>query len=60
MNNFVRNRDARHADILEAQALIGLIYYAARLKGNRLNPNNEFWKTDGSSIEMFRLTMSLP
>lgn len=58
-SNFSRDRDARHTDILEVQALIGLIYYAARLKANRVNPD-ELWKTDGSSIEMFRLTMSLP
>jgi len=56
---FSRDRDARFTDILETRAFIGLLYYAGILKANHLNAD-ELWKTDGSGVEIFRLTVSLP
>ncbi|KAJ8927649.1 hypothetical protein NQ314_019864 [Rhamnusium bicolor] len=55
---FSRDRDSRPTDILEMQAFIVLLYYAGILKANHLNAD-DLWKTDGSSVEIFRLTMSL-
>lgn len=56
--NFARDRDARLTDFLEIQAFIGLLYYAGILAANHLNPD-DLWKSDGSEVEIFRLTMSL-
>ncbi|KAJ8945190.1 hypothetical protein NQ314_009305 [Rhamnusium bicolor] len=55
---FSHDRDARPTDILEMQAFIGLLYYAGILKANHLNAD-DLWKTDGSGVEIFRLTMAL-
>lgn len=56
--NFARGRDARPTDFLEMQAFVGLLYQAGILKANHLNAD-DLWKTDGSGVEIFRLTMSL-
>lgn len=46
------DRGARHTDILEVQALIRLLYYEARLKGNRVTPD-ELWKSNESCTKSF-------
>ncbi|KAJ8952305.1 hypothetical protein NQ314_007567 [Rhamnusium bicolor] len=55
-DNFERERDARSTNITEIHALMGLLFYAGVLKANRLNLE-ELWKSDGSGVEMFRLTI---
>lgn len=56
--NYSRVSDARTTSKNEVQALIGLLYYAGVLKANHLNAE-DLWRTDGSGVEIFRLTMSL-
>ena len=51
-------RTARPTDLIEIKALLGLLYLAAVRKTNHLNATN-LWSSNGTSIEMFRLTMSL-
>ncbi|KAJ8966737.1 hypothetical protein NQ314_003334 [Rhamnusium bicolor] len=58
VHKFERPRDATTTDALEIRALLGLLYLAGLYHANRMNVE-EFWKTDGSGIEIFRLTMSL-
>lgn len=55
---FSRSRDANLTSEVEITALIGLLYMAGIYKANRLN-TEDLWRTDGSGIEIFRLTMSL-
>lgn len=57
-NNFTRSRDCMPTNKTEIQALIGLLYYGGVFKASHLNAEDLF-KTDGSGIEIFRLTMSL-
>lgn len=56
--NFARERDHKPTTIPEIKALLGLLYLAGVRKANRLN-TEDLWKTDGSGIEAFRLTMSI-
>lgn len=56
--NFGRSRDAKSTNAIEIRALMGLLYLAGVYHANRLNVE-DLWKTDGSGIELFRLTMSL-
>lgn len=56
--NYTRERDASPTNIAEVQALLGLLFYAGVLKANHLNAE-ELWKSDGTGIEIFRLTMSI-
>lgn len=51
-------RTATPTDLTEMKALLGLLYLAAVRKVNNLNCA-DLWKTNGTSIELFRLTMSL-
>lgn len=51
-------RTSTTTDIIEVKALLGLLYLSAVRKTNRLNAG-DLWKNYGTSIEMFRLTMSL-
>lgn len=55
---YSRERDARHVDIIELRAFLGLLYLAGMHRSNRLNLE-DLWATNGSGIELFRLTMSL-
>lgn len=57
-DRYSRDSDARLTNRAEVQALLGLIYYAGILKANHLN-TKELWETNGSGVEIFRLTMSL-
>ncbi|KAJ8931810.1 hypothetical protein NQ314_015206 [Rhamnusium bicolor] len=57
-DNFERERNVRSTNITEIHALLGLLFYAGVHKANRLNLE-ELWKSDGSGVEMFRLTMSI-
>ncbi|KAJ8952231.1 hypothetical protein NQ314_007579 [Rhamnusium bicolor] len=50
--------DARSTNITEIHALWGFLFYAGVLKANRLNLE-ELWNSDGSGVEMFRLTMAI-
>lgn len=52
------NRTAKKCDILELRALLGLLYIAGVSKNNHRNAADLF-RTNGSSPEIFRLTMSL-
>lgn len=53
-----RDRDAKEKDIVEIQALFGLLYLAGVLKSNRLN-TEDLWNKNGIGVEIFRLTMSI-
>lgn len=53
-DNYLRESYARTTTKNEIQALIGLFYYAGVLKSNHLN-DEDLWRTDGSSVEIFRL-----
>lgn len=55
--NFSRARDANLTNKAEIQALIGLLYFAGVLKSSRMN-TDDLWKSDGTGVEIFRLTMS--
>nr|XP_023017113.1 uncharacterized protein LOC111506312 [Leptinotarsa decemlineata]XP_023017114.1 uncharacterized protein LOC111506312 [Leptinotarsa decemlineata] len=55
---YTRERDANKTDVTEIRALLGLIYMAGIMKGNKLNLE-DLWKKDGYGIEIFYLTMSL-
>lgn len=55
--NYERPRNAVPTNIQELKALFGLLYLAAVRKVNHVN-TEDLWKTNGTSIEMFRLTMS--
>ncbi|XP_017781814.1 PREDICTED: uncharacterized protein LOC108566449 [Nicrophorus vespilloides] len=57
MERYKRARDCRATDLAELKAFIGLLYMAGFHKNSRLN-TNDLWGTDGSGIELFRLTMS--
>ncbi|KAJ8950204.1 hypothetical protein NQ318_003195, partial [Aromia moschata] len=50
--------DTIDTDLIEIQAFIELLYYAGLLKANHLNAD-DLWKTNGSGVEIFRVTMSL-
>ncbi|KAJ8935475.1 hypothetical protein NQ318_009600 [Aromia moschata] len=54
---FSRNRDIYPTNLDEIRALIGLYLYGVR-KPNHLN-TEDLWRTDGTGIEVFRLSMSL-
>ncbi|XP_063931144.1 piggyBac transposable element-derived protein 4-like [Zophobas morio] len=55
--NYTRERDAKETDILEVQALLGLLYLAGVLKSSRLNVE-ELRNSNGTGVEIFRLTTS--
>lgn len=57
-DKYSRERDAKTTNILELQALIGLLYLAGVMKSNHLNAE-DLWRVDGTGVEIFRLTMSL-
>jgi len=57
-NRYSRERDAKQIDKTELKAFLGLLYLAGLYRSNRLNLT-DLWATDGSGIELFRLTMSL-
>lgn len=54
---FKRSRDCRLTDEQEIQAFLGLLLFAGVRRNGRLNAKDLF-RTDGSSPEIFRLTMS--
>lgn len=54
---FKRARDCRLTNEEEIEALLGLLIFAGIRKNGRLNAKDLF-RTDGSSPEIFRLTMS--
>ncbi|XP_050304767.1 piggyBac transposable element-derived protein 4-like [Anthonomus grandis grandis] len=56
-SNYSRERDGKDTDILEIQAVIGLLYLAGVLKLNRLSLE-ELWANNATGVELFRLTMS--
>lgn len=57
-NRYSRDRDAKQTDKIELKAFLGLLYLAGFHRNNRLNLM-DLWNTDGTGIELFRLTMSL-
>lgn len=56
-SNFARERDCAYTDNVEIEALLGLLIFAGVRRNSRLNAKDLF-KIDGSSPEIFRLTMS--
>lgn len=56
-NKFQRERDAKDTDVEEIKALLGLLIMSGVLRASHLN-FVDLWATDGSGVEMFRLTMS--
>ncbi|KAJ8969070.1 hypothetical protein NQ314_001972 [Rhamnusium bicolor] len=55
--NYTRPRNALKTNALEIRALLGLLYFGAVRKVNHLN-SSDLWKTNGTSVEIFRLVMS--
>lgn len=56
-DQFSRERDCKPTDSIEIKAFIGLLYMAGVHRNSKLN-TQDLWATDGSGIELFRLTMS--
>ncbi|CAG5026008.1 unnamed protein product [Parnassius apollo] len=50
-DNFQRERDCLPTDLVELNALLGLIYYCEKLRGAHLNTMN-FWATDGTGSDV--------
>lgn len=51
------NRIVRPIDVTELKALLGLLFIAGMTKNNCVNANDLF-KTNGTSMKIFRLAMS--
>lgn len=56
-NNYARETYAKQTDFKEVYCLIGLLLLAGVKKSNHLNAE-ELFRTDGGSVEIFRLSMS--
>lgn len=56
--SFSRERDAKHTDMIEIRAFIGLLYLAGVYKANRLSLE-ELWGTDDDGIAKFGLVMNI-
>lgn len=54
---YTRERDCTPTDDIEIQAFLGLLLFAGVKRNGRLNAK-DFFKTDGSPPEIFRLVMS--
>ncbi|CAH1973428.1 unnamed protein product [Acanthoscelides obtectus] len=54
---FQRERDAKDTDVEEMKALLGLLIMSGVLRASHLN-FIDLWATNGTGVEMFRLTMS--
>ncbi|KAJ8930281.1 hypothetical protein NQ314_016926 [Rhamnusium bicolor] len=57
MEDYTRPRNALKTNALEIRALLGLLYFGAVRKVNHLN-SSDLWKTNRTSVEIFRLVMS--
>jgi len=57
-DNYTQSCRTNDTDHIELKAVIGLLMLAGIYHANRLNLE-EIWSTDGTGIEVFRLTMSL-
>lgn len=58
LGKYSRETYTKRTDVIEIEALIGLLYLCGVKKLNRLCCE-EIFATDGSSTELFRLTMSM-
>ena len=56
--NYTQKSKARDTDNVEMKAFLGLLLLAGTYDSNRMNLD-DLWKTDGTSVDGFRLTMSL-
>ena len=56
--NYTQKSKARDTDNVEMKAFLGLLLLAGTYHSNRMNLDN-LWNTDGTGIDVFRLTMSL-
>ena len=56
--NYIQKSKARDTDNVEMKAFLGLLLLADFYHSNRMNLG-DLWKTDGTGIDVFRLTMSL-
>lgn len=57
-HQYSRERDVKPTNTSEIFALLGLLYLAGVNKSGRLN-TKQLWSTNGTGIELFRLTMSM-
>ncbi|XP_008178393.1 piggyBac transposable element-derived protein 4-like [Acyrthosiphon pisum] len=57
-SSYARERDVLPTNLIEIKSVIGLLYLAGVKKSAHINLD-EFWHTDGTGIELFRLVMSL-
>lgn len=57
-SNYSEELRARETDCIEIKAFIGLILLAGIYRSNRMNLS-DLWASDGTGVEVFRLTMSL-
>lgn len=55
--NFQRDRDSKSTNAEEIRAFLGLLIMSGVLRASHLN-FIDLWSTDGTGVEMFRLTMS--
>lgn len=56
-DKFQRDRDAKSTNVDEMKAFLGLLIMAGVLRASHLN-YIDLWATDGTGVEMFRLTMN--
>ena len=56
--NYTQKSKARDTDNVEIKAFLGLLLLAGTYHSNRMNLD-DLWKSDGTGIDVFRLTMSL-
>lgn len=56
--NFSRERDAKHTDVLEIQAFIGILYLIGALRCSRKNLSKLWDNSMGNGLESCYLTMS--
>ena len=56
--NYTQKSKVRDTDNVEMNAFLGLLLFAGTYHSNRMNLD-DLWETDGTGIDVFRLTMSL-
>ena len=56
--NYTQKSKARDTDNVEMKTFLGLLLLAGTYHSNRMNLD-DLWKTDGTGIDVFRLTMLL-
>lgn len=53
---FTRDRDCRHTDVIEVNALFGMLYLMGVFRGSHQNVD-DFWRNDDLGMNIFRMVM---